>query len=119
MDRSRTLLSLDIDGTLESGDPPGPMTIDVVRLAIERGMVVGSASDRTVSYQRKMWEAVGVTVHFVGHKHHLADLIRPFECARRVHIGDTDADRHYAKLAGLEFCHVDQLPAVGAAGWIL
>jgi hypothetical protein len=115
----QVLLSLDIDGTLETGDPSGPVTIEVVKLAKARGLVVGSASDRTISHQRRMWEEAGVVVDFVGHKHHLAHLVQPFGCHRRVHIGDTDVDRHYAVLAGLEFCHVDEVPPIGTPGWIL
>ena len=116
---ARTLLSLDIDGTLETGDPPGPFTIELVRHAQRLGVVVGSASDRTVAFQRRMWKQAGIVVDFVGHKHHLSDLIRPFGCTRLVHIGDTDTDRHYAVLAGLEFCHIDDVPLPGATGWIL
>lgn len=114
-----TLLSLDIDGTLETGDPPGPVTIEVVRLAKAKGLIVGSASDRLLSEQRRMWANARIVVDFIGHKHHLSDLIRPFECDRLVHIGDTETDRHYATLAGLEFCHVDDIPPPGTSGWIL
>ena len=44
-----TLLSFDIDGTLEEGDPPGPIGMDLVVRALEMGYVVGSSSDRTVA----------------------------------------------------------------------
>src|SRR5258708_2777290 len=50
------LVSFDIDGTLEVGDPPGPLTLDMVRLAKSSGWVIGSASDRTVAEQEKMWD---------------------------------------------------------------
>ena len=112
------LVSFDIDGTLETGDPPGPVTIAQVLEAKKRGHVIGSASDRTVAFQRKMWEENGVEVDFVGHKHHLADIIAPFECTRLLHIGDTQVDEHYARLAGLEFFWADKLPEAGAEGWI-
>ena len=46
------LISFDIDGTLEMGDPPGPIPLALVRLAKERGYVVGSSSDRTLLDQR-------------------------------------------------------------------
>jgi hypothetical protein len=57
-------------------------------------------------------------VDFVGHKHHLTDIVERFTCERLIHIGDTSVDEHYAKLAGLEFVWVDQLPADGEEGWI-
>lgn len=113
------LVSFDIDGTLETGDPPGPVTLGIVRLAQERGHVVGSASDRTVAFQRGMWTEHAIDVDFIGHKHHLSELIKPFDCERLIHIGDTDVDRHYALLAGFEFVHVSEVPATGSEGWIL
>jgi hypothetical protein len=111
-------VSFDIDGTLETGDPPGPITIEQVLVAKDRGYVIGSASDRTVAFQRKMWDEHGVEVDFVGHKHHLHDIIARFECTRLMHIGDTQVDEHYAKLAGLEFFWSDKLPEPGTDGWI-
>jgi hypothetical protein len=111
-------VSFDIDGTLEVGDPPGPLSLDVVRLAKNLGYVVGSASDRTVSFQQRMWDEAEIEVDFVGHKHHLAEIISRFECDRHIHIGDTDVDRHYANLAGVEFHFVDAVPYAGTEGWI-
>ena len=113
------LVSFDIDGTLETGEPPGPLALDLVRLAKARGHVIGSASDRTVAHQQRMWDDASIAVDFVGHKHHLNKIIGRFTCSRHVHIGDTETDRHYAVLAGLEFVHVDEVPQIGAPGWIL
>jgi hypothetical protein len=111
-------VSFDIDGTLEAGDPPGPLSMDLVRRAIGLGYVVGSASDRTVGFQRRMWADHGIDVDFVGHKHRLSDIVKRFHCERHVHIGDTEVDRHYAELAGLEFHFADRLPRAGDEGWI-
>ena len=112
------LVSFDIDGTLEAGDPPGPITMDTVRRAKELGYVIGSASDRTLREQREMWERHDIVVDFVSHKHHLHDVRARFECTRLVHIGDTHVDEQYAKLAGFEFHYVDVMPAAGTEGWI-
>ena len=46
-----TVVSFDIDGTLEIGDPPGIITIDAVRAARRLGYVVGSCSDRPLAHQ--------------------------------------------------------------------
>jgi hypothetical protein len=112
------LVSFDIDGTLETGDPPGPVLLEQVAEAKRRGHVIGSASDRTVAEQRRMWEQAGIVVDFVGHKHHLTELTSPFGCTRLVHIGDTFVDEHYARLAGFEFWHVDSLPEPNTPGWV-
>lgn len=112
------LVSFDIDGTLVIGDPPGPVSLDMVAEAKRRGHVIGSASDRTLREQRKLWEAAGIEVDFVSHKHHLEATRELFTCSRLVHIGDTTVDEHYAKLAGFEFFHVDALPAPATPGWV-
>jgi hypothetical protein len=115
---ARTLLSFDIDGTLEEGDPPGPIGMDLVAQALALGYVVGSASDRTVAEQENMWARRGLRVAFVGHKHHLDRVGARFPGHRLVHIGDTSVDEHYARLAGFEFHYATQLPEPGTAGWI-
>ncbi|MEO5842417.1 MAG: HAD family hydrolase [Acidimicrobiales bacterium] len=113
------LVSFDIDGTLEVGDPPGPVTFEMVHRARELGYVIGSASDRTRRDQQQLWDNNNIKVDFVSHKHHLHEIRAQFECVRYHHIGDTIVDELYAKRAGFEFTLVDHLPAMGAPGWIL
>jgi len=113
------LVSLDIDGTLELGDPPGPVTLAFVRAVKARGHLVGSSSDRTVAEQRRMWVEAGITPDFVGHKHHLPETIQAFTATRLVHIGDTHVDEYYATLAGFEYFDCHDVPEPGTAGWIL
>ena len=48
------LISFDIDGTLVTGDGPGPITLEMVRRAAEHGHIIGSASDRSVANQKAM-----------------------------------------------------------------
>jgi hypothetical protein len=113
-----TLLSFDIDGTLEEGDPPGPIRMDLVARALDLGYVVGSASDRMVAEQRQMWARRGLRVDFVGHKHHLDRVRARFPGHRLIHIGDTSVDEYYAHLAGFEFHYAINLPEPGTAGWV-
>jgi len=101
------LISFDIDGTMEFGHPPGPVTVDFVRSLAADGHVVGSASDRTRSDQAGLWEAAGIDVAFVGGKHHLPEVRDRYPDLRRLHIGDTHVDEHFARLADFEFCWVD------------
>ena len=56
----RKAISLDIDGTVEVGDPPGAVTMEMVRRSVERGHIVGSCSDRPLSTQRKIFAEHGV-----------------------------------------------------------
>ena len=101
------LISFDIDGTLEVGDPPGSITMEMVRRAKDLGYIIGSCSDRTVSNQRRIWMEHAISVAFTVLKHQL-DLVKAeFNAEQYYHIGDTNMDRHYAERAGFEFFYPD------------
>src|SRR5256712_13165570 len=68
-----TLVSFDIDGTLEVGEPPGIVPVTLVRTAKRLGYLVGSCSDRPISYQRELWERLHTGGHFTVLKHRLSD----------------------------------------------
>jgi hypothetical protein len=112
------LVSFDIDGTLEFGDPPGPIPLDIVRRAKLLGFIVGSSSDRTVGDQSRLWERHEVPVDFVSNKHRLPEVAGRYDCTRLVHIGDTLIDELYATRAGFDFWLADHLPHDGSPGWI-
>jgi hypothetical protein len=112
------LVSFDIDGTLEDGDPPGPVAMSMPRQGLELGYVVGSASDRTLREQARMWADRGIEPDFVSHKHTLDSIVARFPAVRRVHIGDTQVDAYYAGLAGFEFVLATSVPKPGSPGWI-
>ena len=117
MTRSEILISFDIDGTLEVGDPPGLIPVALVRRARGLGYIVGSSSDRVVSEERKLWETHAVEMDFIGHKHHLDQIkARYTEVGRWIHIGDTHVDEHYALIHGFEFYLPDGLPSDGRNG---
>jgi len=101
------LISFDIDGTLEVGDPPGIITMDMVRLIKTLGYFIGSCSDRTISYQRQLWEQHNISVDFMVLKHQLADVKAQFQTETYYHIGDTDIDHFYATRAGFRFVKAD------------
>lgn len=113
------VVSFDIDGTMCFGDPPGPVTLDLVRAVAALGHVIGSASDRARTDQAGLWERHGIDVAFVGGKHHLPAVKGRFSAMRYLHIGDTEIDAHFARLAGFEFVPVLELPSPGAPGWLL
>ena len=99
----KILISFDIDGTLEVGDPPGEITIDMVRRAQAHGCIIGSCSDRAPSVQRGIWESQNVNVDFIAPKHTLPDVKARFSADRYIHTGDTDLDWQLAEKAGFEF----------------
>lgn len=102
-----TLVSFDIDGTLEVGQPPGIVSIALVRRAQQLGYLVGSCSDRPISYQQAMWERVRIVADFTALKHRLDDVKARFPGAAYYHVGDTDLDDFFATSAGFRFLRAD------------
>jgi hypothetical protein len=103
----RTLVSFDIDGTLEVGEPPGVVSVALVRIAKDLGYVIGSGSDRPLSHQEDMWARLTITPDFTVLKHRLADLKARFPAAAYYHIGDTETDERFALAAGFRFLRAE------------
>ena len=101
------LISFDIDGTLEVGDPPGYITIARVQQALELGYIVGSCSDWPVSRQQRMWTQRGIPVAFTVLKHQLDRVRAEFSADAYFHIGDTNMDKHYAERNGFVYFFPD------------
>ena len=101
------LISFDIDGTLEVGDPPGCITMERVRQALALGYIVGSCSDRTVGDQKRIWQEHGIVVAFTVLKHQLDRVKAEFSAEAYVHIGDTNMDQHYAERNGFAYLFPD------------
>jgi hypothetical protein len=109
-----TLVSFDIDGTLEIGEPPGIVTVAMVRDARRRGYVIGTCSDRPISHQERLWERLAIVPDFTALKHRLAEVRARFAAHAYYHIGDTDLDHDAAVTAGFEFLRADR---VAHAAW--
>ncbi len=103
------LISFDIDGTLEVGDPPGVLTMAMVRRVHEKGFLIGSCSDRPISAQRAIWGQHNISIHFAVGKLMLPDVKATIAADVYYHIGDReDLDRRYALDAGFEFLWPDE-----------
>ena len=111
---SLTLVSFDIDGTLECGQPPGVVPLALVATAQRLGYLVGSCSDRPIAYQQALWDALGIAVDFTVLKHRLFELKVRFAATAYYHVGDADADALYANDAGFRFLKAD---AAAHAAW--
>ena len=101
------LISFDIDGTLEVGEPRGSVSIDFVRAVQRKGCVIGSCSDRPLSYQQQLWRQHDVAVDFTALKQNLEDVKERFHADNYIHIGDSDTDEFFASKAGFRFIRVD------------
>jgi len=102
-----TLVSFDIDGTLEGGDPPGIVPVALVRIARRLGYVIGSCSDRPISYQEELWARLSIVPDFTVLKHRLEDVRARFAAAAYYHVGDTETDERFALAAGFRFLKAD------------
>ncbi len=105
------VLSFDIDGTLEVGDPPGGVTMEMVRRAHELGYLIGSCSDRPLSGQQALWERFEIPAAFIAAKHQLDDVRARVAADSYYHIGDRELDRQLAEKAGFGFWWVDEAVA--------
>ena len=97
------LISFDIDGTLEVGDPPGEITMDLVRLAQQLGYLIGSCSDRTLSAQQRIWSDHHIAVDFTVLKHQLSWVKAAYDAEEYYHVGDSEIDRYFCGQAGFRF----------------
>ena len=98
------LISFDIDGTLEVGDPPGVLTMAMVKRVQAQGFVIGSCSDRPISAQRAIWARHHIAIDFAVGKLMLPEVKAQFVADVYYHIGDReDLDRKYALAAGFAF----------------
>ena len=103
------LISFDIDGTLEVGEPRGSITMDFVRAVQRGGYIIGSCSDRPLSYQQKIWQEHQIAVDFTVLKQNLDDVKARFQAATYTHIGDGAADEYYALKSGFRFIEIDTM----------
>ncbi|HJM89931.1 MAG TPA: HAD family hydrolase [Dehalococcoidia bacterium] len=99
----KRLISFDIDGTLEVGDPPGEITLATVRLAHELGIVIGSCSDRPVGVQQALWAKHDIPMRFTVLKQNLMDVRASFDVDHYMHTGDSPIDEQMAREAEFEF----------------
>ncbi len=105
------LITFDIDGTMEFGDPSGVLTREHVEYFRARGAIVGSASDRPESSQLLMWRGYGLEPDFVILKHHMPTLKDRYpDAATYWHVGDRPLDQQTANGAGFTFFWPDQFP---------
>ena len=102
------VLSFDIDGTLELGDPPGGVTTEMVRRARDLGFLIGSCSDRPLSSQRSIWAKMDLTPDFIASKHQLGDVRSKVIADAYYHMGDRDTDYEIAEEHGFGFWWTDE-----------
>jgi len=104
------LISFDIGGTLEVSDPPGILSMEMVRRAQEKGFLIGSCSDLPISVQKAIWVQHKIPVDFVVPKHLLREVKAKFEADVYCQISDRLVDKRIALEAGLNVVGFLMLP---------
>ena len=92
---------------LEAGDPPGLITMDMVRRAEADGCIIGNSSDRPLQVQQAIWDRHNIQVSFVSPKQGLLNMKSHFKADEYYHIGDTELDHQYDLAAGFHFVWMD------------
>ena len=103
-------------GGAETGDPPGGITMEMVRRVKGLGYLIGSCSDRTVSEQRRIWRDNGIKVEFTVLKHRLDEVKSRLTADEYYHVGDTEIDRSVSLQAGFNFLLVEDALICKLAG---
>ena len=90
---------------MEFGDPPGRLTVDLVRRLQADGHIIASGSDRTVAAQWALWRREGIELDQVVLKHLLSNLRDQFTADEYWHIGDNQMDFQFATQAEFIYVH--------------
>jgi len=90
--------AFDRDGTLEWGNPPGPITREHLEKVRSLGYAIGGAGGQAVEEQRRNWEENGIKPDFVVYKGDLPSLRGRF--TEFTHVGDKEDDINWAQKAG-------------------
>lgn len=97
------LVAFDVDGTLEVGDPRGPIKLDDVRRLKEAGLIVGIVGAR----EKVEGRLVGLDFYMEGDPYkerNLKELASRFKPALAIYVADRPSDREAALRAG--FCYL-------------
>ena len=106
----KRVVSFDIDGTMEFGEPPGKVTVQRALWEKKNGNIIGSASDRPVSNQEELWKKWEVEVDFIVLKHNIQNVKDKYDADEYWHIGDSEVDRFYSERAGFTFFWAHTFP---------
>ena len=81
-----TVISIDRDGVLAWGNPPGPVTAEHIRKLKEKGYIVGTGGGAGGREQEAQWLANGVKPDFALSKGELPSLRTKYPDSSLVHV---------------------------------
>jgi len=93
--------AFDRDGTLEWGDPPGPITREHLERTRALGYAIGGSGGQAPEEQERNWQEKGIEPDFLVHKANLPSLGGRF--TELTHVGDAEDDLNWARKAGARY----------------
>jgi len=113
--RPTIVIAFDVDGTLECGNPKGPIKLKTIRALKRAGFIVGIIG----AYQKAVAAGLqgGIDVDFLmsGHPYkpkHLTHLKLVYRPALTIYVGDEPADRQAALQTGCAYIKPQDFPNI-------
>lgn len=97
------LVAFDVDGTLECGNPQGPIKLDILKRMKNEGMVIGIISPSLFRVKKELGKLLDF--YKAGPKEEVMREIRMSYSGRVLYIGDSIHDELAAAKALWEFCY--------------
>lgn len=99
------VISFDVDGTTIWGNPPGPITPEMIKVEIDKGNHVVGGSNHGIPQQDAEFRAHGIKLLMVCQKVGLSKAKEKWmNAGRYIHVGDSiNDDGRAAKAAGFEY----------------
>ena len=98
--------AFDRDGTLEWGNPQGPITKEHLEKMRSLGYLIGGSGGQPSSDQSERWREHRIEPDFTVHKENLPEIRAKF--SELTHVGDTQDDVEWAKKAKANFMYPDE-----------
>jgi len=100
----KVLIAFDVDGTLECGNPPGPIRLERVRLLKEAGFTVGIIG----ALERVMPKLPNLDFYYPGDPHKpegLKEVKEKFKPLLAIYVADLPSDRKSALKLSYSYIH--------------
>ena len=103
------MIAFDVDGTLEVGNPPGPIKLSKLKRLKEFGLIVGIVG----SFKKVKGVLPNLDFYYPGHPHkpkYLREIRERYNPALAIYVGDEEADRLAALNAGFIYVRPEDFP---------
>jgi hypothetical protein len=101
--------AFDRDGTLEWGNPPGPITREQLERTRALGYAIGGSGGQVAEEQERNWRENEIEPDFLVYKGDLSSLSEKF--TEFTHVGDAEDDINWARMAGARYMRPEEFIA--------